>query len=287
MANHHFFYTAMWYPIPTCREFFVYGKIWKLPISKKPEPYHKQEKEIQSKNTWEEKNPYVDEFITHIAKYGRLYRSLPCIETIYLCNSLTFNACTAKSDIDIVCITKPGCLWRARFWSVLFFSILWLKRQRNNSYKQFCLSFYLTSDKQNIANIREQQEDIYLSYRLAHLVPLYEEEPARKKIRTQNTWLKTSLPEHPLQSVIKLWIQIFSWRSICKRILECLCMSNLWYTCQKIIKYIWLPILLYKKKKLWTKGKNIIISDEMLKFYDDKRKIYNIRLHKYKEVSQG
>jgi predicted nucleotidyltransferase len=63
-------------------------------------------------------------YLDHIQSYARLYRSIPFVEQIYLCNSITFNALHEGSDIDILIITKPGMLWLARARSWLMFTII-------------------------------------------------------------------------------------------------------------------------------------------------------------------
>ena len=66
----------------------------------------------------------MSEYLDHVLKYSRLYRSIPFVEQIYLCNSITFNALHEESDIDILIIAKPGMLRLARAWSRFMFSII-------------------------------------------------------------------------------------------------------------------------------------------------------------------
>ena len=117
----------------------------------------------------------MEEFITHIEKYGRRYKALPFVKNIFLCNSITFNSLKKDSDIDLFIITKKNSLWRARFRSVLLFALTGLKRSRKKKEKKFCLSFYITEDHKSLYNIMISKTDIYLNYWLAHLVPLYSE----------------------------------------------------------------------------------------------------------------
>ena len=66
----------------------------------------------------------MNTYLEHIASYARLYRSVPFVEQIYLCNSITFNALHHESDIDILIISKPGMLWLARAWSWAMFILI-------------------------------------------------------------------------------------------------------------------------------------------------------------------
>ncbi|MDR0650197.1 MAG: hypothetical protein LBG59_02025 [Candidatus Peribacteria bacterium] len=49
----------------------------------------------------------MDDYIAEIEKYATLYKSLPFVEEIYLCNSITFNALHQDSDIDLFIIARP------------------------------------------------------------------------------------------------------------------------------------------------------------------------------------
>ncbi len=138
----------------------------------------------------------MDDFLAYITKYSRLYRSVPFIQSIYLCNSITFNALHEDSDIDIFIVTKKEALRRARLRSALLFFLFGLKRGTLRGKKRkFCLSFYVTNTHQNLYNIMLPQNDIYFIYRLAHLVPLYQETP--ENIYTHNKRLESVLPNFP------------------------------------------------------------------------------------------
>jgi len=255
------FYEIMNYPVPKDYKFFEY--------------WAKKEK---LDYTWtqgfsrKEKNMYMETSITKINKFGNLYRSLPFISEIFLCNSISFNSLKDDSDIDIFIITKKNKLRRARFFSELYFTILWQKRFKKHKKQKFCLSFYTREDNTNLYPIMlKSKSDIYLWYRLAHLIPLYQEKENNNWLYKDNPWFSGMFPNHPQKYCINIWTQIFTWKSIFKRLIEFLFWWLFWKLVEKLIKYTRKPILRYKTKKLWDKWKWIIINDKMLKFYDDKR----------------
>lgn len=254
------FYKIMWYPIPIQKEFFVFNK--KLEIE---ESYNFKE---FARN---EKNENIKPLIEKINKFWRLYKSLPFVSEIFICNSLTFNAVNPDSDIDIFIIAKKNNIRKARFFSVVFFTLLWLKRTISNKSKKFCLSFYITQDNKNLYSIILDKTDIYLAYRLAHLVPIYQENLDTNSMYISNPRFSSYLPNHPKKYCINLWNGIFTWKSKLKKIIEFIFWWIIWKILEKIIKMIRIPILKNKTKKLWEKWKWIIINDKMLKFYDDKR----------------
>lgn len=248
----------MKYPIPTNMEYFFFEK--KINNNFK-------EKSWFSRN---EKNKYMDEFIQFIDKYWKIYQSIPFIKEIYLCNSISFNALKENSDIDLFIITRKNSIRRARFFSLLFFFLLWLKRWKTIR-KKFCLSFYITQDHQNLYSINLPRSDVYLNYWLAHLIPLYQEQLNTSNIYKKNTRFKVNMPNHPQKFCINIWNKKYHWNSKTKKRLEFIFWWILWKAIEILISSIWIPILSTKTKKLWKKWKWIIINNNMLKFYDDKR----------------
>lgn len=255
------FYEIMKYPVPIQSDFFV---LWK---------------ELKEKNSYDnqkfsrkDKNPYLDSYIQKIEKYEKLYKSIPFISEIFLCNSISFNALKSDSDIDIFIITKKNSIWRARFFSVLYFSFLWLKRSLTNKKGKFCLTFYITENHKNLYPIiLKDKADIYLAYRLAHLVPLYQETKENNSLYKENPRFKSYLPNHPQRHCIDLWCKTYYWTTKSKIIIEKIFWGFFGIIVEKIISSIWRPILKNKVKKLWNKWKRIVINNNMLKFHDDKR----------------
>lgn len=255
------FYEIMNYPVPKEYQFFGY---WAK----------KNNENFKTKKTFsrDKKNEYIDQFITKINKFWNLYKSLPFISEIFLCNSITFNSLKEDSDIDIFIITKKNKLRRARFFSELYFTILGQKRFKRHKKQKFCLSFYTREDNTNLYPIMlKNKSDIYLWYRLAHLVPLYQEKENDNWIYKANPRFIAMFPNHPQKYCINIWSNLFTGKSIFKKIIEFLFGWLFWKLIEKVIKYTRTPILRYKTKKLWEKWKWIIVNDKMLKFYDDKR----------------
>ena len=260
------FYDIMNYPIPRQSDFFIY---WKKKVI--TEKYNKN---IFSRDT---KNSYMDCFINEINRHWKLYKSLPFVSEIFLCNSITFNALKEDSDIDIFIIAKNGALRRCRFFSALFFKILWLKRSIKNKKLKFCLSFYVTDDNKNLYPIiLSNRTDIYLAYRLAHIVPLYSESNNTKNLYSYNERFKSYLPNHILDYSINIGNDNFYWSTKFKRIFEYIFGWFLWKIAEYLIKLIRSPILKYKISKLWDKWKWIIIKDNLLKFHQDIREDVSI-----------
>lgn len=266
----------MKYPVPTESKFFLFEKKIKSTtvINQKKTKNTKKNQQFSRK----EKNKFIDRFISKINKHWNLYKSLPFIKEIYLCNSITFNALKRNSDIDLFIIVKKGSMRRARFFSAVFFKLNGLKRSMTDKKQKFCLSFYISEDNKNLYPIMIDKTDIYLTYRLAHLVPLYKENNKNTQqhsnnhsIYQNNKRFKSLMPNHPLDYCINIWNILFTWKTKTKKRLEFRFGWVFWKAIEWLIKIIRLPILIKKIKKLGRKWKHIIISNKMLKFHDDIR----------------
>jgi hypothetical protein len=162
----------------------------------------------------------MEEYLAYIKKRSRLFKTIPFIKTIYLCNSLSFNSIHEDSDIDIFIVTKKKALRRARFSSVLFFWIFGLKRSITNKKKKFCLSFYVTEDQQNLYNISLHNTDIYLAYWIAHLIPIYQSSSNNTLVYKHNTRISSILPNISPKQNIFLDIPLTEGDNKVKKVLE-------------------------------------------------------------------
>lgn len=271
------FYKIMEYPIPQNKELFFCS-----------EDKEKDILEREQINSWPDTPPLIKEYLKYIQKWSRVFKIIPFIKTIYLCNSISFNKINEDSDIDIFIISKKNTLRRSRFWSTMIFRVLWLKRSFYNKKKKFCLSFYVTENHQNLYNISLANTDIYLAYRIAHLIPIYEEEEGNSNIYEQNTRISAILPNFKGKQQIFINLECIYGKSKIKNVLEYIQWGIVWKIIETSIKTIWLPIIIYKTKKLGEQWKDIIVNNFMLKFHADKRKKIALlyKLAKYKLRSQ-
>lgn len=143
---------------------FSFYEIMNYPIPDRKSPFSRSEE-----------NPHLEQFLQIIHQRQRIFRYIPFVETVFLANSLSFNACKENSDIDLFIITKPKHLRTARLLTSLVMAIIGIKRNSKTSAKKFCLSFFITSDLKSLQSLLLNEQDIYLPYRIAHLVPFYDQ----------------------------------------------------------------------------------------------------------------
>jgi predicted nucleotidyltransferase len=267
------FYELMNYPVPHNSTLYTYIDTTTKQVT------HWEHKEFEKTFSWSKKCDSMDEYIDYIDTRSQIFKYIPCIRQVYLCNSITFNALHDNSDIDLCIITRRGYIRFARLFSWLAIHILWLQRDTwkfNNNAKKICLSFYIDEWYTDIYHIRNTQWDIYLSYRLAHSVLLYSDTTLDDDyLYTNNTRLLSYLPHHSLQQSIYIGNKIIKENTHIKKRIEYILCNPVGSIVHRIIwqirgKYI----IAYKKSWLspHTK-KNIIVSSAMLKFHQDKRDI--------------
>jgi hypothetical protein len=96
----------MEYPVPKNAElFFQYSDTENTNANK----LLKDTFEENSDNTFsrDQKSEYMDEYLNEIKRLKSTFQSIPFVEQIYLCNSISFNALDKNSDIDLFIIAEP------------------------------------------------------------------------------------------------------------------------------------------------------------------------------------
>ena len=266
----HKFYDLMNYPVP--RNSTLYSYI------NEPSIWATQSEIEDTSFSRTKKCDLMNEYTDYINHWSRIFRYIPCVRQVYLCNSITFNALHANSDIDICIISRSWYIRYARLFSWLAFTLLWLKRQQGkfiDSKKRFCLSFYIDEDHSNIYHIRKRQGDVYLSYWLAHSILLYSDDIlSDNHLISQNKKLLAFIPNHPPKQSIYIDTVTIRWISLYKKIWEVIICNRVGRIMQFIIESIRSGILNYKIHRLsFHTQKEIIISPYMLKFHQDKRDV--------------
>ena len=276
------FYEIMNYPVPKNTElFFQYSDTENTNANKLL-----KNKSINETENWfsrDKKSEYMDEYLQEIKRLKSTFQSIPFVEQIFLCNSISFNALDKNSDIDLFIIAEPWRIRTVKFRSMILFTLKWAKRFWKKTRKKICLSFFITSDSQNLYPISLHSLDIYLAYRIAHLVLVYQpDEEINNSFFKSNKWIKWILPNYQEKQTISLWIKPFTWTTKFKNIMENLWDWFLWNIFEQTIKHIQKTIIYLKRIRDPVWNKDVIVSDTMLKFHQDIREKvslkYNIKV---------
>jgi hypothetical protein len=135
-----------------------------------------------------EKNARAAKYHAPAAFFSNLIDAFPFTRAVFLSGSLSKECMDASSDIDYFIITEPGRLWLNRTLLVLFKKLVLL-----NSYKFFCVNYFITS-----GNLEIPDRNRYTAVEIAFLIPTRGAE-AYHSFMAHNAWVADYLPHFPLR----------------------------------------------------------------------------------------
>ena len=107
----------------------------------------------------------------------------PFVRSVMISGSLSKGYADDQSDIDFFIITKPGRLWIARTFLVMYKRLFLF-----NSHKYFCVNYFVDTE-----HLQIEEKNIFTATELATLIPLYGS-GYHKKLLQQNEWLHQFFP---------------------------------------------------------------------------------------------
>ncbi len=126
-------------------------------------------------------------------KNGRLIAKFPFVRSVYISGSLSKDYIDKDSDIDYLVIAHKGRLWICRTLLILYKKLFLF-----NSYKYFCLNYFIDEVHTEI-----EDKDIFTATELMTLIPVYNQEGA-DKIIDSNNWVRDYYAHFPLTSAYKM-----------------------------------------------------------------------------------
>jgi len=200
---------------------------------------------------------------------------VPNVKMIAACNTLPINDFKPQSDIDVFIIVKKNRIWQTRFFITALVSLLGEWRHKKNIAKKICLSFYITDDALSLEPIAKKPYDIYLTYWIALVAPLYVEKDIYQKFLESNSWVRNYLPNfigfEPVEFERKVGKSKFF--ALVKKIKEKVSDSKIGDRVERFFRNV-------QKSKMernyqsayYKKDLSVIISDQMLKFHEIDRR---------------
>ena len=140
-----------------------------------------------------EGNKRAKKNMKNATRFSKIISYFPFVRAVFLSGSISKGYMDEKADIDYFIITKPNRLWIARFLLVLFKRVFLL-----NSYKFFCINYFISED-----NLEIEEKNIYTATELATLVPTYGSN-LYNEFYSSNTWIKTYYPNYPKRNTINV-----------------------------------------------------------------------------------
>lgn len=208
--------------------------------------------------------------ITHwrmAKKLMRLWRGVPYLKAVALCNLFSLNNQKPTSDIDVFVVAESGHIWSVRF---MVTAITFLRGQWRHAQKianKFCLSFYITESKTNLQFMVEKPYDIYLVYWIATLSFIYDRDYA-KNFFEKNDWIKGYLPNFfPREEIALHTYPARATRSWKEKLLDTFGGQPR----ENVMKNIQLKNMQRKKSH---HDSSVVVSDDMLKFHEHDRRAH-------------
>lgn len=201
------------------------------------------------------------------ARIINILKFAPFVKNISIINSLSFNASNPESDIDILLIAKKNRLWTARFFTVILLEII--GQNKNKWYKagKFCLGFAFDEETLNLKNIR-LKEDIYLTYWLANLRPVFDRKTYKNFIK-ENDWIFQDLPNWTLQKIEAADTKL--------TFLEKIFFGKMGEKIEKYLAFIQIKRIFTDPENLRFEG-SVVASSHMMKLHPyDERESYKIK----------
>lgn len=128
-------------------------------------------------------NKMAQEIMPKALKRAKLIMSFPYIESVSISGALAKGYYDNDGDIDFFIITKPKRLWLARTLLIVFKKLFLL-----NSKKHFCVNYFISSDRLNIA-----EKNTFTATELLTLIPVFGKATFTKFIASNN-WAKNIYP---------------------------------------------------------------------------------------------
>ncbi len=130
-----------------------------------------------------ERNKRAEKYLRIARMISRFIGNFPYVRAVFISGSLSKNSLDKDGDIDYFVITSPGRLWVARTLLIFFKKIFLF-----NSYKFFCLNYFVDTNSLEI-----DDRNIYTAHELATLLPTYGKETCDEFFKS-NPWVQDYLP---------------------------------------------------------------------------------------------
>ncbi len=194
-----------------------------------------------------------------------LFRLVPFVKMIAVCNRLAFGHARRQSDIDLFVVAKSGRLFFVRTIFAFFLQIFGVRLHDDKTKGRFCLSFLVSEDSLNFEDIAEKPVDVYLAYWAASLRPIVDLDQTHREFLTVNQWYHNAVS-------LPLLDAPFHTRSLSQRFFEWVFGGIVGDFCEKRLCAFQMKRAL-KKWNTLERPHGTIIREDMLKFhYPDKRR---------------
>ena len=134
-----------------------------------------------------EKEEYSGKMWKRAALVTHIIKRFPFVRAVLVTGSLSKNSSDRTSDLDFMLITANNRLWISRSMLMLFKKIFFM-----NSYKFFCINYYVTEN-----NLEITEKNIFTATEIATIKATYNTGLMEQFIKS-NEWIKDFFPNYNL-----------------------------------------------------------------------------------------
>ena len=136
-----------------------------------------------------EYNQLAGQRMADARKYASIATNFPFTRAVFISGTLSKHVMKPDSDIDFFIITEPGKLWVCRA-----FLTLYKKLVLRNSYRNFCLNYFIDSN-----NLEIPDKNIFTATEIAFLLPMYNYS-LYENFMAKNNWFRAEFPNFKLRT---------------------------------------------------------------------------------------
>lgn len=220
-----------------------------------------------------------DKKIKKLQRRLRLIQWLPGVRLICLANTIGTHNLRQQSDNDLLIITGNNQLWSVKLLATVVLEIFHLRPTEKNSTDTLCLSFLIDESALNTSHCR-LETDLYFTYWLAGLIPLYGDPHIYKNLLIANPWLTQALPNWSINNnepIYRLQKKTFSSHRDTK----------FKHFFEQLAQYIHKHIMAKNLQALANKNQQVIMTDHILKLHTSDRRIYFQTEHHKRLINLG
>ncbi len=137
------------------------------------------------------KQAMIKSLTPEMAVLRQFLSRLPLVAAAGISGSMAFGNVDEHTDIDLIIITHPSCLWLAR---LIALTLSWFKGKKRFRWQagqdRWCFNLWLTTKSLTIPS---DQRTIYSAYEASHINWLYDPYQLESNFYQQNQWLQKYL----------------------------------------------------------------------------------------------
>lgn len=210
---------------------------------------------------------YNDIKLAKAKRAVRYIRWVPFLKTVLVCNSVGREVATKESDIDFLIITEPKRIWIVRLFTNTILRLFGMRTYGNKHEDRICLSFYIDTERLNLAPYRAVIEDIHFAYWIQQMIPVHDPDNFYERLLKANVWIDEFVPHRKKTSLLVGETGWFG--KVFKRFFEIAWKGAYGDLIEKQAKEMqWMKMRLMIKNNANKPDNAIVITEGILKFHE-------------------